>query len=311
MTRTMRTNVILLSSACLLLGACASGGSSGSYDAGSDDRINSALARAASSAQGAGESAHSIGILERLYNRNPHDEGLALRYASALRDAEYYNRALLVLSPFAEKEGSSSEVKSEFASIQLALGNYPQAEQYAQKAIIQNERNAQAYQALGIALDSQNMYAEAERAYRKGLDNWTGDPTPIINNLALNLASQDYLEEAIELLEKAQAVSPDRPEIERNLRITRALLETKLLSHAPRPAPRARKELDLNAPAARAQAAMVPEAGTETPARPDRRTPVRKVEDAAEPAAPKKPAALSDDLETKKANTSRTASEKN
>ncbi|MCD8497015.1 MAG: hypothetical protein LRZ85_02375 [Alphaproteobacteria bacterium] len=215
-------------------------------DADSEARIDSALARAATSAQNSGEAAQSVGLLEKLYNRNPHDEMLALRYASALRDAEYYNRALLVLAPFANDEKSASEVKSEFASLQLALGNYPQAEQYAQKAILQNEKNAQAYQALGIALDAQNMYPEAERAYRKGLDNWVGDPAPIINNLALNLASQDYLEEAIELLEKAQSVSPDRPEIERNLRITRALLETKQLSHSPRTSDRldAKKKLE-------------------------------------------------------------------
>jgi Flp pilus assembly protein TadD len=218
-------------------------------NADSEQRINQALARAATSAEDAGEAAQSVGILEKLYNRSPKDEGLALRYASALRDAEYYNRALLVLAPFAENDKSDSAVKSEYASIQLALGNYPQAEHYAQKAILQNEKNAQAYQALGIALDAQNMYPEAERAYRKGLDNWTGDPTPIINNLALNLASQDYLEEAVELLQKAKAVSPDRPEVERNLRIIQALLDTKLMSHSPREGDRlkAKEKQDQNA----------------------------------------------------------------
>lgn len=293
MTRPVRTRLLLLSSACLLLGACASGGETRSLDMDSEQRINNALARAANSAQGSGEAAYSVSILEKLYNRNPRDEGLALRYASALRDAEYYNRALLVLSPFAENEKSSSEVKSEFASIQLALGNYPQAERYAQKAILQNEKNAQAYQALGIALDSQNMYQEAERAYRKGLDNWVGDPTPIINNLALNLASQDYLEEAIELLEKAQAVSPDRPEIERNLRITRALLETKLLSHAPRPTPRAKKEVSLNSPAPLA----VQEDNT-----PSGKKTAQKVEEVTR---------ARENLKERQADTSRTAEEKN
>ncbi|MCD8563259.1 MAG: tetratricopeptide repeat protein [Alphaproteobacteria bacterium] len=235
----LKTKLTLLSSVCLLLGACASGGTGSSMSTDSEQRIDQALARAANSAQSSGESSHSVGILEKLYNRNPKDEGVALRYASALRDAEYYNRALLVLAPFAEKESSSSLVKSEYASVQLALGNYPQAEQYAQKAIIQDETNAQAYQALGIALDSQEKYVEAERSYRKGLDYWKGDPTSIINNLALNLASQDYLEEAVELLEKAKAVSPNRPEVERNLRIIQALLETKQTSHSPRTADKA------------------------------------------------------------------------
>lgn len=234
MIKTTHARLILLSSVCLILGACGTTGSTTGQMSEDSDRIDSALNRAATSAQNSGEGSQSVALLEKLYNRNPKDEGLALRYASALRDAEYYNRALLVLAPFANDDKSSAEVKSEFASTQLALGNYPQAEQFAQKAILQNDKNAQAYQALGIALDAQNMYPEAERAYRKGLDNWTGDPTPIINNLALNLASQEYLEEAIELLEKAQAVSPDRPEIERNLRIINALWETKKMSTSPR-----------------------------------------------------------------------------
>lgn len=234
MIKNTGSRFLLLSSACLMLGACGTTGSTNGQMAGDSDRINSALNRAATSAHNSGEDSQSIAILEKLYNRNPKDEGLALRYASALRDSEYYNRALLVLAPFANDDNSAAAVKSEFASIQLALGNYPQAEQFAQKAIVQDEKNAQAYQALGIALDAQSMYPEAERAYRKSLDNWTGDPTPIINNLALNLASQEYLDEAIELLKKAQAVSPDRPEIERNLRIIQALLETKQMSSSPR-----------------------------------------------------------------------------
>jgi Flp pilus assembly protein TadD len=137
------TRLILISAAALTLASCASGGQNG-VSAESEERINNALARAATSAQGAGDSGQSVGLLEKLYNRNPKDEGLALRYASALRDAEYYNRALLVLSPFANDEKSGPAVKAEFASIHLAMGNYPQAEQYAQKAIVQDPANAQA-----------------------------------------------------------------------------------------------------------------------------------------------------------------------
>ncbi len=46
-----------------------------------------------------------------------------------------------------------------------------------------------------------------------------------MNNLALNLATQGFIDEAIEVLERAKALSPDRIEIERNLRIIRTLNE--------------------------------------------------------------------------------------
>ena len=46
-----------------------------------------------------------------------------------------------------------------------------------------------------------------------------------MNNLALNLATQGFVDEAIEILERAQKISPDRIELERNLRIIRTLNE--------------------------------------------------------------------------------------
>ena len=90
---------------------------------------------------------------------------------------------------------------------------------------MQNPQDYLAYQNLGIALDAKEMHPEAERAFRKGLEHWKGDPTTIMNNLALNLATQGFIDEAIEVLERAQALSPDRIEIERNLRIIRTLNE--------------------------------------------------------------------------------------
>ncbi len=109
--------------------------------------------------------------------------------------------------------------------IQLGLGNYEFAENHAKEAIIQHPEDYQAYQNLGIALDAKEMHTEAERAFRKGLEYWKGDPTTIMNNLALNLATQGFIDEAIEVLERAKALSPDRIEIERNLRIIRTLNE--------------------------------------------------------------------------------------
>ena len=91
---------------------------------------------------------------------------------------------------------------------------------------MQDSNDARAYHYLGIALDAQGKHPEAEKAFRKGLDMWQGDPTPIMNNLALNLSSQGYLDEASEILEKARAVSPNRLEVERNLRIITALRQS-------------------------------------------------------------------------------------
>jgi len=192
------------------------------YDAQSG-KINTVMERAA--AGGQGQSEESLALLEQMYKRNGTDPGVALRYAQALRQAGYYNRASLVLTPFATDEDTQdAALITEYAAIQSTLGNYVEAESYARKAVLLNPESGKAYHVLGIALDAQSHYEQANVAFDKALDHWEGDPSPVLNNIGLNLAAQGFLDEAIETLRKALDTAPDRAEIERNLRIVSALL---------------------------------------------------------------------------------------
>jgi len=213
---------LLCASAIFMLGACSSTAQH-SGDMTKDDKINAAIERAAHSS-GANQ---SLSYLEKNYKRNSDDAVAAASYARALRLADSVNQAALVLAPFANMGDDSPAVaKSEYAAILLAQGNHKSAENYAQKAILQDENNHRAYHYLAIALDAQGEHEKAERAMRKGLDIWQGDPTPIMNNLALNLASQGFLDEAHDILLKAKALAPGRIEVERNLRIVMALKQS-------------------------------------------------------------------------------------
>ncbi len=232
--KTLKTTTAI--GACLILAACQTTGTTpakGTVD-GNNASIDAALERAAHTAEAQGEKGQSLTYLEKIYKRNSNDPQAAINYAAALREAEYYNQASLVLTPFASDKKSPAAAKTEFAAVQLALGNDKAAEQFAQKAVMQDKDDFRAYQYLGIALDGQGMHKEAERAFRKSLELWQGDPIPVMNNLALNLASQEFLDEAAEILEKAQAIAPDRIEVERNLRIVRTLQQS--ARHAPKPA---------------------------------------------------------------------------
>ena len=223
--------------AVLLLAACQTTGTPGEIGARETraSQIDAAMERASARAGTSG----SLASLERKYKRNPEDELAAASYAAALRKADQLERASAVLGPFAKDKTSSAASKSEYAAIQLAKGNFGSAEKYAKDAVTQDDKYAKAYHNLGIALDAQEEHKKAERAYRKGLELWDGDPTSIMNNLALNLTAQNYLDEAAEILRKAKALSPDTIEIERNLRIVTALQQ----SHgAPAPKPPAKPE---------------------------------------------------------------------
>ncbi len=220
------TKYLFLTVAALSLGACqTTSDKNAGPQTSKNERIDAAIEKAAITASGKGSTSATLIALEKQYKRNTDQPAYALSYAQGLRQAGFLNRAATVLSPFAKGEDAYDGVKTEMSMIALGLGDYDMAEKFAQQAIIQNPSDHFAYQNLGIALDAKEMHPEAERAFRKGLEHWQGDPTTVMNNLALNLATQGYIEEAIEVLEKAKALSPDRIEIERNLRIIRTLNE--------------------------------------------------------------------------------------
>lgn len=221
----------LLIGTSALLTACVSSGSTPSAhssNSGFDhmSRLDNALARAANTAYEQGNKGQSLAILEKIYKRNSNDAEATMNYAEGLREADYLDQANMVLTPFATDAGATSPVLAEYAALKLAMSDYMNAQKYANKAIEADSTNGAAYQYLGIALDAQEKYPEGEQAFRKGLEYWSGNPTAIMNNLALNLAAQSYFEEAFTILERAKSLSPYKIEIERNLRIVRALQQT-------------------------------------------------------------------------------------
>jgi len=166
----------------------------------------------------------SLAALEQSYKRSSGDSAVALRYAHALRQQNYFNRAGLILEPFASgKDVNDPAILIEYASILASLGSYKESEEYARKAVIAAPESGQAYHVLGIALDAQGHHPQAQVAFEKGLERWEGNPSAILNNIGLNLAAQGFLDEALETLRKAMDTAPDRMEIERNIRIVSAL----------------------------------------------------------------------------------------
>lgn len=210
----------------LALSACGTTGSAQNSAAKPAGSVDAAIERALDQAEAAGDTQQSIALMEQIYQRNQSNPVVATRFARALREDEQLNKARLVLTPFVNGEKADPEATTEMAMVHLGLGQYKEAEQFAREAVTMDENNGRAYLALGTALDAQNYHEQAEVAFRRGLDHWKGDPAPILNNLALNLASQDHLDEALGVLEKARKLSPRRMEIERNYRIISTLKET-------------------------------------------------------------------------------------
>lgn len=225
MAHTFRGFVLAsLSVSVLALAACGTTGTNVSNPS-ETSRVNSILERAARDARASGNKAEAVVLLENIYQRNPDDAAVATTFGQALREDEQLNRARQVLLPFTEGKDAYPDAVVELAMVQLSLGQYKEAELTSRRAVELDDKSGRAYLALGTALDAQNYHEQAEVAFRRGIDKWKGDPTPIMNNLALNLASQNKLDQAIDMLKKAQEISPGRVELERNLRIISTLQE--------------------------------------------------------------------------------------
>lgn len=212
MKHNIRRTLLLLSATALIpLAACQTtqGGTAGGHS---------------STVTGQAASGESLAVLESSYKRNSDNVGIATKYAHALRNADRLNRAAMVLSPFVtDTDDAPAATYTEYAATMAAMGSYDEAEANARKAILKDPENGQAYHVLGIALDAQGHHPQAEVAFRKALDHWEGDPSGVMNNLGLNLASQGFVDDALDMLRQAASLSPNRPEIERNLRIVSAL----------------------------------------------------------------------------------------
>ena len=200
--------------------------------------MQSALANAEAN----GNKQEVIATLEQIHQANPDDAIIATRLARELREADQIGKAERVLRSFVDSETPNVQAVTEMSMTQIALGNYDSAKRYALNSTVIDPKNARGYLALGTAQDALKDHGNAEQSFRQGLKYWQGDPSPILNNLALNLASQGHLNESLSLLERAVKISPERMELERNRRIIATLVET---STPMAPAPSTKPEITI------------------------------------------------------------------
>lgn len=212
------TIALLCVSSLTLLSACGAHTAQVDHSA-SSNTIDTALERAAAKVP----TQESLPFLEAVYKRNSDDPKAAIAYSKALRGADDAKRASLILTPFATAPEASSAVKAEYAAVQLALGNYDAAAEYAQQAVDKQQDNCNAYNYLAVAQDANGLYSAAEGTYRAALELCEDQSAYLMNNLALNLVSQKRNAEALEVISKAAALAPARADIQTNYTFIKTL----------------------------------------------------------------------------------------
>jgi Flp pilus assembly protein TadD len=191
------------------------------------------LATEATEAIAAGKTLEALDKYERLYGDKPKSPEIALNYAQLLRKAGKTERAVDILQPFVGgKDGKNFDKKAnglllnEYAAAQIELGNLEIA-QNALNHVLLNETmqdyHADAYNLMGITMDAQGLHQQAEEMFNKALTGWKGDPTSVMNNLALCLASLGKFDEGLTMLRQALIIQPSKKELARNIEYIESL----------------------------------------------------------------------------------------
>ncbi|MEZ0226491.1 MAG: tetratricopeptide repeat protein [Alphaproteobacteria bacterium] len=191
------------------------------------------LSTAAVDAIAAGKTEEAVALHAKLYKQHPRDRGIALAYAQLLRKTGKPAEAVKVLTPFASFNSLSNDssqvtiytsdavVLNELAAAHIASGNFGAAEKLLGRVLDDKGAaplHADADSLMGIVLDARGDHLAAEQAFNRALEGWKGDPTPVMNNLALCLAAQGKFDAALDTLRRALVISPnDKQEIARNI----------------------------------------------------------------------------------------------
>lgn len=192
------------------------------------------LATSAADAMQAGKTQEALVSYEKLYQRSSYNPDVAVNYAQLLRRSGKADQALTVLEPFARGTRKDSPrapramIKNEYAAALIETGKFKEAEPVLESVLNDAklaEFHPDASNLLGIAHDAQGHHKTAEKFFRQALDGWKGDPTSVMNNLGLNLASQGMFDEALTTLRRAQIMAPAKTEIARNIQIVNDLRE--------------------------------------------------------------------------------------
>ncbi len=191
----------------------------------------------------------AVSLYERLYARNSGDKKIAVKYAEALRKAGLLSQARTVLAPMAElKTSQDPNVLVEYASINIALGRFMHAtnalddfDKLSKRK--QEELKPQAQNLRGVVLSASGQHEAAEELYREAMAEWKGDPSAIMNNLALCLVQQGYFDKAVDMMRQSTALSTSPAIQEQNIAFIEKLRAA--VMSAPKSAPKATAPVDL------------------------------------------------------------------
>lgn len=153
----------------------------------------------------------------------PLDLSLALKMARDMRRAGHPDEAIGLLQLNIAHGEPDPELLIELGRLQIAAGRPQEAEAMLTEALRQVPDHMDANHVMAIALDRQNRPEAARPYYHRALAH-EPENANLLNNLGLSLALAGDGAGAVEILERAAALSPASAQITANLRFLQSIV---------------------------------------------------------------------------------------
>jgi tetratricopeptide (TPR) repeat protein len=163
-----------------------------------------------------GRFAEAAPLFERARALFPAQARFAFLHGTALAGMEQMEQAVAAWQAAIKQDPNFADPYLALGRAQRKLGQSQDALNTYRKLLRAQPNNVDGYVALGSALAELGQFAEAEAPLRRALQH-SGDPkvlAAIHNNLAIVTSALNRHAEALESLERAQALAPDLPSLD-------------------------------------------------------------------------------------------------
>lgn len=156
-------------------------------------------------------------LFERARAIHPRDPRFAFLHGAALAGMGQFDKAVLAFSEAITREPNMAPAYLGLGNAQRKLGQLQMAQATFRKLLLLAPDNADGLLALSSVLTDMGQSADAEALLRKALLHARDERSQAVlhNNLSVSLGSQNRIDEALESLERAQALAPELPDMDR------------------------------------------------------------------------------------------------
>jgi tetratricopeptide (TPR) repeat protein len=163
-----------------------------------------------------GRFAEAAPMFERARMLHPGEPRFVFLHGTALAGMQQFAPAVSAFQAVIKMAPNIPDAYLALGQAQRKLGQSEDAQNTYRKLLRLQPENVDAYIALSSALAETGQFQEAEAPLRRALQ-YTRDPktqAAIHNNLAIALSSQNKHAEALDALERTQALAPDMPNLD-------------------------------------------------------------------------------------------------